>query len=98
MMISRARFPCEAPAKKDRHSATPQTSFLSVSLSLFLPLNDASLTLTEMERKKEQEAGPFESGLGVRGVVCMMIFHLKRKKNISQVQAFVMVLTQLYPQ
>lgn len=87
MMISRAWFPCEAPAKKDRHSATPQTS--SPSLSLFLPLIDTSFTLTEMERKREQEAGPFESGLGVREVVCMMIFHLKRKKNINQVQAFV---------
>lgn len=56
--------------------------------------------LTEMEGKKEQEAGPFESGLGWGlggGVVCMMISHLKRKKNISQVLAFVRVLTQLYP-
>lgn len=35
-----------------------------LSPSLRLPLIRTSLALTEMERKKEQEAGPFESGLG----------------------------------
>lgn len=40
-----------------------------LSLSVFLPLIDTSLTLTEMERKREQEAGPFESGLVVVGGV-----------------------------
>lgn len=42
-----------------------------LSLSVFLPLIDTSLTLTEMERKREQEAGPFESGLW--GVAVMVV-------------------------
>lgn len=38
----------------------------------------------------ESGGGGGEGGLvGGARVVCMMIFHLKRKKNISQVQAFV---------
>lgn len=75
---------------------SPDLLSLSFCLSPSLPLIDTSLTLTEMERKNKTQG--FWIRTGVRGLVCMTTFHLKRKKNISQVQSFVRASTRLYPQ
>ena len=72
MMISRACFPCEAPAKKDRHSATPQTSPLSVSS----PASHPHFPRADRDGKKERTRGRalwirFGGGWGGVGGCCL---------------------------
>lgn len=73
---------------------------LSLSLSVFLRLCLSSTLPSRWQRWKERKnkTQGFWIRTGVRGLVCMTTFHLKRKKNISQVQSFVRASTRLYPQ